>query len=57
MPACVRVAGCMCVRQAYYILDELVIAGEQQETSKKAVLKLITEQDAVCEEGTDKDMQ
>ena len=47
----------MCVRQAYYILDELVIAGEQQETSKKAVLKLITEQDAVCEEGTDKDMQ
>ena len=43
--------------KAYYILDELVIAGEQQETSKKAVLKLITEQDAVCEEGTDKDMQ
>ena len=43
--------------KAYYILDELLIAGEQQETSKKAVLKLITEQDAVCEEGTDKDMQ
>jgi hypothetical protein len=111
--------------KAYYILDELLIAGEQQETSKKTVnmlnirytrttrmqalvlrqrdhmcvrsllpllpqrvslaeskgcmhstkvrlrprarmrtlfsthqvLKLITEQDAVCEEGTDKDMQ
>mmetsp|Transcript_22253 Transcript_22253/g.54850 ORF Transcript_22253/g.54850 Transcript_22253/m.54850 type:complete len:152 (+) Transcript_22253:3-458(+) len=43
--------------KAYYVLDELLIAGEQQETSKKAVLKLITEQDAVCEEGTDKDMQ
>ncbi len=91
--------------KAYYILDELLIAGEQQETSKKAVLcplpfvllyspdfrsrifsscsphifsvfcpiprqarvmttpgaeqvlKLIAEQDAVCEEGTDKDMQ
>ena len=38
--------------KAYYILDELLVAGEQQETSKKAVLKLITEQDAVCEEGT-----
>lgn len=43
--------------QAYYVLDELLIAGEQQETSKKSILKLITEQDAVCEEGTDKDMQ
>ncbi len=30
--------------QAYYILDELLIAGEQQETSKKNILKLITEQ-------------
>ena len=43
--------------QAYYVLDELLIAGEQQETSKKNILKLITEQDSVCEEGTDKDMQ
>jgi len=26
--------------KAYYILDELLIAGEQQETSKKAVRPL-----------------
>uniref|UniRef100_A0A7S0MP98 AP complex subunit sigma n=1 Tax=Cryptomonas curvata TaxID=233186 RepID=A0A7S0MP98_9CRYP len=43
--------------KAYYILDELLIAGEQQETSKKNILKLITEQDTAGEEGTDRDMQ
>eukprot|EP01132_Coremiostelium_polycephalum_P001963 gene1963-2409_t len=31
---------------AYYILDELIMAGELQETSKKTVLRLIAQQDA-----------
>ena len=32
--------------QAYYILDELLIAGEHQETSKKTILKVTAAQDA-----------
>lgn len=31
--------------QAYFILDELLIAGELQESSKKSVLRVITQQD------------
>jgi hypothetical protein len=31
--------------QAYFILDELLIAGELQETSKKSVLRVITQED------------
>lgn len=31
--------------KAYFILDELIIAGEMQETSKKSVLRVITQQD------------
>jgi hypothetical protein len=30
--------------QAYFILDEVLIAGELQETNKKAVLRLVTAQ-------------
>ena len=30
--------------QAYYILDELIMAGELQETSKKAVLRVVAAQ-------------
>merc|ERR1711998_749410 len=35
--------------KAYYILDELVMAGELQETSKKAVLRVVAAQDALME--------
>ncbi|RWS11213.1 AP-1 complex subunit sigma-2-like protein [Dinothrombium tinctorium] len=38
--------------KAYFILDELLIGGEVQETSKKAVLKSITSQDMLQEEET-----
>jgi len=36
--------------KAYYILDELLLAGELQETSKKAILSACHAQDAVVEE-------
>ncbi|CAN1328296.1 AP-1 complex subunit sigma-2 [Linum perenne] len=35
--------------KAYYILDELLIAGELQESSKKTVARLISAQDALVE--------
>ncbi|KAL6757043.1 AP complex, mu/sigma subunit [Haematococcus lacustris] len=35
--------------KAYYILDELLIAGELQEPSKKAVAKAISDQDQLVE--------
>jgi len=41
--------------KAYYILDELVIAGELQESSKKAVLKVVTAQDEMMDENKQKD--
>ena len=37
------------------MLDELIIAGELQESSKKAVLRVCAAQDALMEEGKDKD--
>jgi len=37
--------------KAYYMLDELLIAGEIQETSKKNVLKAIAAQDMLQEES------
>jgi hypothetical protein len=37
------------------LLDELIIAGELQESSKKAVLRVCAAQDALMEEGKDKD--
>jgi hypothetical protein len=33
--------------KAYYILDELLIAGELQESSKRDVLRRISQQDAL----------
>lgn len=33
--------------KAYYILDELLLAGELQESSKKSVLKCISQQDSL----------
>mmetsp|Transcript_4752 Transcript_4752/g.9174 ORF Transcript_4752/g.9174 Transcript_4752/m.9174 type:complete len:161 (+) Transcript_4752:36-518(+) len=35
--------------KAYYILDELMIAGELQETSKKAILDSIAQQDGMVD--------
>lgn len=35
--------------QAYFILDELFIAGELQESSKKTVLRTVAQQDALQE--------
>jgi AP-1 complex subunit sigma 1/2 len=35
--------------KAYFILDELLVGGEVQETSKKAVLKAISAQDMIQE--------
>ncbi|CAD8133785.1 unnamed protein product [Paramecium octaurelia] len=39
--------------KAYYILDELLLAGFIQEPSKKIILKAITSQEALIEEGND----
>ncbi|KAI7837240.1 hypothetical protein COHA_008928 [Chlorella ohadii] len=36
--------------KAYFILDELLLAGEMQETSKKAVSRVIEAQDALVEQ-------
>lgn len=36
--------------QAYFMLDELLIGGEIQETSKRSVLKTIMQQDLLQEE-------
>ncbi|KAL1918817.1 uncharacterized protein VTP21DRAFT_2839 [Calcarisporiella thermophila] len=33
-------------QKAYFILDELLIAGEMQESSKKSVLRVISQQDS-----------
>ncbi|GFZ09638.1 associated protein 19 [Actinidia rufa] len=35
--------------KAYYMLDELLIAGELQESSKKTVARLIAAQDSLVE--------
>ncbi|CAI2177637.1 4632_t:CDS:2 [Funneliformis geosporum] len=37
-------------QMAYFVLDELIIAGEMQESSKKSVLKVVSQQDQL-EEG------
>lgn len=41
--------------KAYFILDELLIGGEIQETSKKNVLKAIAAQDVLQEVSTPED--
>lgn len=38
--------------KAYFILDELLLGGQMQETSKKSILKAISAQDMVQEEET-----
>ncbi|KAG0234588.1 hypothetical protein BGW41_001101 [Actinomortierella wolfii] len=37
-------------QRAYFILDELLIAGEMQESSKKSVLRVVTQQDLLEQE-------
>ena len=39
--------------KAYFILDELILAGELQETSKKTVLRLVAQQDALQDNPND----
>ncbi|CAG8444150.1 9159_t:CDS:2 [Diversispora eburnea] len=34
-------------QKAYFVLDELIIAGEMQESSKKSVLRVVSQQDAL----------
>ena len=38
--------------KAYFMLDEFILAGEVQETSKKQVLQSINSQDMIQEEET-----
>ncbi|KAF1781623.1 AP complex, mu/sigma subunit [Phytophthora cactorum] len=40
-----------CVLQAYYILDELFIGGYQQESSKKEILRICTQQEDYMDES------
>jgi AP-1 complex subunit sigma 1/2 len=40
--------------KAYYILDELMIAGELQETSKKCILQVTADQDYMMAEESGK---
>ena len=39
--------------KAYWILDEIVLAGHIQESSKKAILKVVNDQDVMGEEVID----
>eukprot|EP00163_Fabomonas_tropica_P000889 TRINITY_DN1064_c0_g1_i3.p3 TRINITY_DN1064_c0_g1~~TRINITY_DN1064_c0_g1_i3.p3 ORF type:complete len:155 (+),score=35.09 TRINITY_DN1064_c0_g1_i3:235-699(+) len=43
--------------KAYYILDELLIAGELQEPSKKSVLRMTAAQDAMMEDSNNARME
>ncbi len=36
--------------KAYYVLDEVFVAGEMQESSKRLVARLVNEQDALVEQ-------
>ncbi|KAF8663389.1 hypothetical protein AX16_000963 [Volvariella volvacea WC 439] len=42
-------------QKAYAILDELIIAGELQESSKKSVLRVVTQADSVEEQENSED--
>ncbi|CAK5275616.1 unnamed protein product [Mycena citricolor] len=42
-------------QKAYAILDELIISGELQESSKKSVLRVVTQSDTVEEQETSED--
>ncbi|KAL8445893.1 hypothetical protein Emed_002343 [Eimeria media] len=40
--------------KAYYLLDEVICGGELQESSKKAILRVVSAQDALTEESGNK---
>jgi len=42
-------------QKAYAILDELIIAGELQESSKKSVLRVVTQSDSIEEQENSED--
>ena len=44
-------------QKAYQVLDELVIAGELQESSKKSVLRVVMQGDAVEEAENNEDVR
>lgn len=44
-----------CAYKAYHVLDELLIGGELQEPSKKAILRVTAAQDALMEDPHDHD--
>ena len=44
-----------CTHKAYHILDELLIGGELQEQSKKAILRVTAAQDALMGDPNDTD--
>jgi len=39
--------------KAYAILDEVLLAGEMQESSKKAIIKITAQQEAIQQEEED----
>lgn len=43
--------------KAYYILDEIIIAGHMQESGKKSILKQITGQEAIMEDNNEDPVQ
>ncbi|TFY79976.1 hypothetical protein EWM64_g4042 [Hericium alpestre] len=43
-------------QKAYAILDELIIAGELQESSKKSVLRVVTQSDSVEDQENTEDV-
>ena len=44
-----------CAHKAYHVLDELLIGGELQEPSKKAILRVTAAQDALMGDPNDTD--
>jgi len=43
-------------QKAYFILDELLLAGEMQESSKKNVLRVISAQDSIEDTEVDEEV-
>lgn len=44
---CIDIPQIFNFQKAYFILDELLLAGEMQESSKKNVLRVISAQDSI----------
>lgn len=43
--------------KAYYVLDEILLSGELQESSKKTILRVVTAQDAMIEDAKDNNLK